>query len=271
MVTCRSSAQAGKESVYHSDVSGRTRGSCRHALAAVLAGLVLALAGCRSLLPIEYEYDELVDLSLDGSATVYVNGSVPALVALLGIALDTRPNARLDREAVRDFYTAPGVRVSRISTSRRHNRRFVHLRLVVDDLRSLGRSKGLAWEHITLNHVGDQYVYTEIVGPPTGHPVPDAGWSGGELVAFRLHLPARIRYHNAPSRRVERGNILEWVQPLTDRLNGVPVRMEARMDPESILYSTLVLFGTMAVLVAATFGGIIWWLMRKGKSETASP
>ena len=59
------------------------------------------------------------------------------------------------------------------------------------------------------------------------------------MVAFRLHLPARIRYHNAPTRRVERGNILEWEQSLADRLKGEPVRIEARMDQQSILYSTL--------------------------------
>ncbi len=238
-----------------------------HALAAVVFALALASGGCRSLLPIEYEYDEQIDLSLDGSATVYVNGSVPALVALHGIALDTRANARLDRDAVRAFYESPRVHLSRIGTSRRHNRRFVHLRLIVDDVRTLDQSLGLAWEHITLTRAGNQYVYTEVVGPPAGHPVPDVGWTGSELVAFRLHLPARIRYHNAPSKRVERGNILEWVQPLGDRLHGVPVRMEARMDPESILYSTLVLFGAMGMLVALTFGGIIWWLMRKGRAD----
>ena len=64
------------------------------------------------------------------------------------------------------------------------------------------------------------------------------GWDGTEIVAFRLHLPARIRFHNAPSHRVERGNILEWEQSLADRLKGVPIRMEARMDQESILYTT---------------------------------
>jgi hypothetical protein len=220
-------------------------------------------------MPIEYEYDEQVDLALDGSATIFVNGSVPALVALRGIALDTHPTARLDRDAIRVFYTSPGVHVSRIGTSRRHGRRFVHLRLDVDDVRTLDQSRALGWEHITLGRVGDQYVYVETVGPPASQPPGDVGWTGQELVAFRLHLPARIRYHNAPSREVERGNILTWQQTLTDRLRGAPVHMEARMDPESILYSTLTLFGAMAVLVALTFGGILWWLMRKGRPRAA--
>ena len=45
-----------------------------------------------------------------------------------------------------------------------------------------------------------------------------------------MHLPARIRYHNAPSKQVERGNILVWEQSLADRLKGEPVHIEARMD-----------------------------------------
>jgi hypothetical protein len=234
--------------------------------ACALAGFA-ALAGCASLVPRQYEYDEQVDLSLDGSATVYVNGSVPALVALRGIPLDTRPNARFDRAAIVGFFTSPGVRVSRVGTSRRHNRRFVHVRLVVDDLRRLEESPALDWERIRLDRVNGEFVYTDLVGPPSGPPVGEVGWTGDEVVAFRLHLPSRIRYHNAPSRRVERGNILEWEQSLSDRLKGVPVRMEARMDPESILYSTLVLFAAMALLVAVTFAGILWWLMRKGRAQ----
>jgi flagellar biogenesis protein FliO len=39
------------------------------------------------------------------------------------------------------------------------------------------------------------------------------------------------------------------------------------MDQESILYSTLTLFGLMALLVAVTFVVIIWWVVRKGRRE----
>jgi hypothetical protein len=248
-------------------VTGRRRRVRAKLLAASVLAVVAALAGCASLVPRQYEYDEQIDLSLDGSAAVYVNGSVPALVALRGIPLDTRPSARFDRAAITRFFTSPGVRVSRVGTSRRHNRRFVHIRLIVDDLQRLEESPALMWEHVRLERVDGEFVYTEVVGPPSGPPVEGVGWTGDELVAFRLHLPSRIRYHNAPSKQVERGNILDWEQSLSDRLKGVPVRMEARMDPESILYSTLVLFGLMALLVAVTLAGILWWLMRKGRKQ----
>ncbi len=213
----------------------------------------------------QFEYDEEVDLRLDGTATLSVNGSVAALVALRGISLDTGPAAPLDRDAVRRFFTSDGVTVSRLGTSRRNGRRFVHITLAVKDVRRLHESRAFDWERIALARAGDQVVYTETIGAPSGTVPAATGWAGDEMVAFRLHLPARIRFHNAPSRRVERGNILEWPQRLTERLRGEPVHIDVRMDQESILYSTLVLFGSMAALVAVIFAGLIWWLTRKRK------
>ena len=44
-------------------------------------------------------------------------------------------------------------------------------------------------------------------------------------------VPSRIRYHNAPSRVEERGNILSWEQPLRDRLMGL---LEAGLPPAEL-------------------------------------
>jgi hypothetical protein len=257
----------GQVSISFDVVTARRRsGFWRSRLALALVTLA-AITSCRSILPTQYEYDEEINLSLDGSATMFVNGSVPALVALRGVPLDPNPAASLDREAVSRFFTSNGVHVARVGTSRRNGRRFVHLRLEVSDVRGLHDTRAFSWERVALTHTGEQYVYTETVGAPEGALPPNAGWTGNEVVAFRLHLPARIRYHNAPTRRVERGNILEWEQSLTDRLKGEPVHIEARMDQESILYSTLTLFGLMALLVAMTFVVIVWWVVRKGRRE----
>ena len=59
---------------------------------------------------------------------------------------------------------------------------------------------------------------------------PGGRWNGSELVAVRLHVPAKIQFHNAPSNEVERGNIVSWEQPLKDRLAGQPLRVEVRME-----------------------------------------
>jgi hypothetical protein len=241
---------------------------CCGVLAILAASAMLSMA-CTTLLPRQYEYDEEVNLSLDGSATVYVNGSVPAFVALHGMDLDTRPTARLDRAAVRRFYSSDVASVTRVSVSRRNGRRFIHLRIAVSDINRLSEAAPFAWATYAMQRRGEQYVYTQRVGASAGRQVGDVGWRGNELVAFRMHLPARILYHNAPSKQVERGNILVWEQTLADRLKGTPVHIEARMESQSILYSAIALFGAMAVLVVVLFAGIVWWIVRKGRRAGA--
>jgi hypothetical protein len=107
--------------------------------------------------------------------------------------------------------------------------------------------------------------YKQTVGPAAAKDVGNVGWNGNEIVAFRLHLPSKIRYHNT-KRDVGRGNILVWEQSLTERLRGTPIVLDARMDQQSILYTTLWLFGTTFLAVAIVFGGVIWYVMRKGRT-----
>ncbi len=218
----------------------------------------------------QYEYEEELYLSLDGSATMYVNGSLAALNALRGTHFDTT-SSRVDRDTIRDYYTAPGVRVTSVTQSRRSGRRFVHLRLSADDIRTLGSTKPFAWSAYQFDRVGEQFVYRQTVGaPPSGGAgaAGGAGWNGRELVAFRLHLPSKIEFHNT-RRDIGRGNILVWEQPLTDRLRGVPIELEARMQSQSILYRTLWLFGLTFVAVAFVFVAIIWWVLRRGQPAEA--
>ena len=94
-------------------------------------------------------------------------------------------------------------------------------------------------------------------------------WQGSELVAVRLHVPAKIQFHNAPSKKVERGNIVSWEQPLKDRLAGQPLRVEVRMERNSILAWTLTIFGASAAAAAVLFVLVIWWVRRKGRQAAA--
>jgi hypothetical protein len=233
----------------------------------LLAGLAVVAAACTANpFSRKYEYEEDVYLRLDGSATVYVNGSVPALVALRGVNLPLDPRARLDRQDVRAFYDAPASRVASVTTSRRDGRRYVHLRLDVDDIRRLGEAPAFAWSTYRLAPTGEGAVeYAQMVGVSAGKSAGgDAGWNGAEIVAFRLHLPSRVSFHNAPSRQVLRGNIIAWEQSLAERVNGVPVDIRVVMESESILARTLTLFGTMIVLVALAFAAFIWYIRRRG-------
>jgi hypothetical protein len=225
--------------------------------------VAVAVAGCGTLLPRQYEYEEELYLALDGSATMYVNASVPALVALRGLELDPGARARVDRTRLRALYESPVTHVTRVSTSRRAGRRFVHLRIEAADVRRLAEAQPFAWSTYRFARSGDEYVYRQVVGHASGRDPGDVGWRGSEIVAFRMHLPSKIRYHDAPSKQVERGNILVWEQPLADRRAGRPLSIEARLDAQSILYRTLWLFGLMIVLVVALFAALLLWLVRR--------
>jgi hypothetical protein len=122
----------------------------------------------------------------------------------------------------------------------------------------------------------DLYVYKQTVGASALRPgtLKNVGWTGGELVAVRMHLPSRIVWHNArdletnETSDIARGNILAWEQLLTDRLDGRPIAIEIRMDRQSILHHTLWLFAGAFTAAVLMIGSIIWWTMRRGSHES---
>ena len=122
-----------------------------------------------------------------------------------------------------------------------------------------------------------QVVFRQTVGPSAHRPgtLQNVGWQGGELVAFRLHLPSRISWHNAreletnETSDIARGNILAWEQLLTDRLDGRPISIEVRMDRQSILYRTLWLFAGAFASAVALMALLIWLAVRKGAKSGA--
>ncbi len=218
----------------------------------------------------KYEYEEEIFLALDGSASVYVNASVPALVALRGAALPVDPAARLDRQAVRDLYTSPVTQVANVNTSRRDGRRYVHLRINVADIRNLSEAAPFAWSHYRYQGKDGLFEYGQAVQAAAGKDVGNVGWEGHELVAFRLHLPSKVEFHNSPSRTIERGNIIVWEQALAERRKGTPLELTVRMQAESILFRTLALFGVMMAAVAVTFAAAIWFVKTRKTGDQES-
>jgi hypothetical protein len=228
-----------------------------------LLAVALSAASCGSGLFREYEYEEEMYLAVDGSATVYVNASVPALNALRGSTFNPDPSADIDREAVRAFFTTPVTRVTRRpSLSRRNNRRFVHVRLDVDHVGLLPKAAPFGWSTYMFGLEDNLLVFHQTVGAPAGRSS-TTQWDGNELVAFRVHMPSTVVYHTAGPGNPRRGNILVWEQALAARLAGDPLRFEARIEPQSILSRTLLLFGATFVAVAIMFGVVIWWVMRR--------
>jgi len=264
---------------------------------AVLVAIVVAAAvsacsgrgaGPLGSLTTEYEYEEDLTLSMDGSASLVVNASVPALVALRGVQLPTEMRARADqlREQVRAVYTSDQTTVGRVSTWTRAGRRFVGVHMRIKNLRLLTQAAPFAWAAYDLHQDGDQVIYRQKLSKPAGTATPaSVGLTGNEIVAFRLHLPARIRFQNSrwldrdESRPAARGNIITWEQRLEDRFKGQPIAyaedktpdvMEVRMDRESILYRTLWLFGIAFAAAILVLAGLIWLTMRRGAKQNPS-
>ncbi len=165
------------------------------------------------------------------------------------------------------------MRVSR--EWRRFGRRFVPVRLRVANIRKLGEAAPFSWSTYELAEKDGQMVYRQTIAKSALQPgtLRNFGWTGGELVAFRLHLPSRIVYHNArdletnETSDIARGNILSWEQHLTDRLDGRPLSLEVRMDRQSILYRTLWLFAGAFAAAVTLIVALIWWTVRKGPKE----
>jgi hypothetical protein len=238
---------------------------------ALLCALVLASAACGGggLFGREYEYEEEVYLKVDGSATVVVNTSLAALSALRGAPSFVGGDGSVDRDAVRRFFESPVTEVTRVSRSwERHGRQFVQVRVATADVRTLSRATPFAWSTYAFTPRGETVTFVQAMGASV---LPNAAgpWQGSEVVAIRLHVPAKIQFHNAPSKQVERGNIVSWEQPLKDRLAGQPLRVEVRMERSSILAWTLTIFGASAAAAAVLFVTVIWWVKRKGREAAA--
>jgi hypothetical protein len=243
-------------------------GTLRRAALMIAIACAAAVTACGGggLFRQQYEYEEELYLQIDGSVTAYVNASVPALVALRGADLNVDPRARPEREKLRALFSAPGARLTTPTFSRRDGRRFVHVRVDVDDVRRLSAIAPFAWSTYRFEKRGDVLVYTQAVGKAAGKRLTGVGWTGDELISFKMHLPSEIPWNNS-QKPVQRGNILQWEQPLADRFAGVPLEIEAHLEPQSILYSTLMLFAGTVVAAALTFAAVIWWVARKGRDE----
>lgn len=248
----------------------------RWGVAVVVAALILAGLWWRGgdVFGRQYEYEEDLTIALDGSATLTVNASIPALVALRGLDLD--PQAPVDRDRVRAAYASHVATVADVPRPwRRRGRHFVQITLEVPDIRRLHEAPALSWSRYELVQQEGAHVFRQTVGPSALRrgTLANVGWDGREIVAFRVHFPSRILEHNARDLETDeptgvlRGNILAWEQHLADRLDGAPVRIEARMESQSILYRTLWLFAGAFAAAVLTLAGLIWWTVRKGREQ----
>jgi len=238
----------------------------------------LFLASCTNPLARQYEYEEQLYLKVDGSATVVVDASLPALVLLRGASFDPSITGSTDRAAVRRLYESAGCPVDSVSRLwERRGRRFAQIQVSVKDLKTLTSCPLLAWSTYSLTPHSDdaqQLKYLQTLGPPSGRDPGAVNWDGSELVAFKVHAPSRIRFHNVKKLdgadgEAERGNILTWEQTLADRRAGRPLTMAIEMEKTSILYTTLWLFGGAFVAAVLLLVTLIWLTIRRGRKQAS--
>ncbi|MEO7190444.1 MAG: hypothetical protein ABI051_05265 [Vicinamibacterales bacterium] len=245
--------------------------------ASAMVLLALTFAGsCSNPLGRQYEYEEQLYLGVNGAATLVIDSSVPALVALHGAPLDPALHARVERDQIRALFVAaqcPDVRVGQPWI--RRGRRFVQVRIATPDVMRLKSCGILSWATYAFSRDGKLLHFEQELGASAAGNPGAVNWDGSELVAFKLHLPSRIVFHNV--KRLEtgangepdRGNILTWEQRLSDRRAGQPLRMEVRMDSESILYRTLWLFAGAFGAAVAVLATLIWITISRAKRRHA--
>jgi hypothetical protein len=202
-----------------------------------------------------------------------------SLIALRGLPVPLDMRAA-DRDQIRALYTTPVTEVTHVSRPwTRKGRKFVQVSVEVADIRRLHEAPPFAWATYSLEPEGELTVYRQVVGASAMKPgsLKNYGWDGSEIVAFRLHLPSEIVYHNARDLETNatttpaRGNILAWEQHLPDRLDGKPVEIEVRMESTSILYTTLWLFAGSFAAALLGLALFIWWFVRRGREEPTAP
>jgi len=247
-----------------------------------LAACVLAaatVAACSNPLGRQYEYDEQTYLAVDGSATVVVNSSLPALVALRGASLDPKPDGSADRDAIRQMYQSAGCAVDKVGRFwYRRGRRFVQVQVSTNDVRTLSKCALLSWSAYSLgpdDEAPGGLRFQQTVSPPAGKDPGTVNWDGSELMAFKLHAPSKIRFQNVKkldgtNGSTERGNILTWEQHLADRRAGRPVDIAVQLEPQSILYRTLWLFAGAIAAALVTIAAVVVMVARRGRRRLAS-
>lgn len=249
----------------------------RHAIGTALVVMMTAACGALGIGSPKYEYEEQIYLDVDGRASIAIDGSIDAIGALRGVVLDGSASSAVTRDDVRRVYESARCRVDSVSRPwTRQNRRYVRVWVSVDDVRRMADCTMLGWSRVTLAPIDDdsmrfeQTVGAPAPGAPEAAKASGVAWTGSEIVAFRLHLPSRIEFHNVKrldgtNGDVERGNILTWEQTLTDRLAGVPLAMRVDMDSTSILNTTLWIFGGAFAGAVLLLGGIIWMVVRRAR------
>lgn len=238
------------------------------ASSAARLALVLLLAGAWPACVV-YEYEHEFWLRVDGSGTVNVTGRPGLWVAFKGLGRTDDPDGTATRETARTLFERSGLRVKRVTLTRRDGRPYLFVSADFTDVNALSGLPAFPDLTLRLARVQDRLELEGRWSRPPGVPeAPPADRDG--LMAVRFHLPSKIYGHKNAAEGVERGNIVGWRQTVGEGLGGRPLELGASMDQRSILHSTVALFAGAIVLALSLLGGVLWWTIRRGRAEAAT-
>ena len=227
--------------------------------------LIAPLHGC-----LVYEYEHEFWLRTDGSGSVFVTGRPALWVAFKGLGRGEDPEGTATREAARAFFEKAGLRVNRVTLTRRRGQRYLFVSADFDDVNKLAASGAFPDLDIALRREGRRLRLTGAWRPPEGSPPVPTGHREG-LLAVRFHLPSKVYLHDNAADGVERGNIVSWRQSVDQAQSARPVAFGAVMDDRSILLSTVILFGSAIGLALLILISIFAVVTHRGRKQVATP
>jgi hypothetical protein len=223
---------------------------------------LLALALLRAC--VAYEYEHEFWLRTDGSGTVQVTGRPALWTAFKRLGSAHDPEGTATREAARALFEASGLRVRRVTLTRREGRSYLFVAADFADVNRLSGTPAFPDLRLSLRREGDRLrLDGEWRRPETA---PDLGGRDREgLMAVRFHLPSRVHEHRNAAAGVERGNIVAWQQHVAHGRDGQPLVVGALMDSRSILGATIALFAAAVALALALLAIGLWLIVRHGR------
>ena len=166
------------------------------------------------------------------------------------------------------LFEASGLRVRRVTITRRDGRPYLFVSADFDDVNRLAGTAAFPDLRLALRPDGER-LRLEGRGrrrrSPRGAPADD-----GQM-AVRFHLPSKVYEHRNAMDGVERGNIVGWRQDVRTALAGGSLDVGALIDRRSILVSTIGLFAAAIVLALSILAGLILWVRRRGATASAAP
>jgi len=236
-------------------------------LARLAAALLLAagLRGC-----VAYEFDHEFWLKVDGSGSVYVTGRPELWRAFKGLAVEGLDKDGM-RAAARALFERSGLRVRRVTVTRRQGQSYLFVSADFDDVNALAGTPAFPDLDIGLRPAAERLRLGGRWARPSQTGAAAPAVTGG-VMAIRFHLPSKVYSHDNADMGVERGNIVSWRQDLGQALAGRPLAFGADLDPRSILWSTVGLFGAAIALglgIIATALVLVFWRGRKEARRAA--